>query len=144
MSLVIQESLNHILKARNRIDKQKTKKEIKNKPVSATVKYVRVSPFKLRKVANEIRGKSAVHSLKVLKVMTQKSAGILYKLLKSAVANAVENNKLEENLLVIDKLIVNQGPVMKRIQPRARGRAFRIIKPTSHATITLISTQGAN
>ena len=122
----------------------KTKNDIKNKPVSATVKYVRVSPFKLRKVANEIRGKSAVHSLKVLKVMTQKSSDILYKLLKSAIANAVENNKLEENLLVIDKLIVNQGPVMKRIQPRARGRAFRIIKPTSHATITLISTQGAN
>ena len=118
----------------------KTKNDIKNKPVSATVKYVRVSPFKLRKVANEIRGKSAVHSLKVLKVMTQKSSDILYKLLKSAIANAVENNKLEENLLVID----NQGPVMKRIQPRARGRAFRIIKPTSHATITLISTQGAN
>ena len=122
----------------------KTKKIIENKPVSATVKYVRVSPFKLRKVANEIRGKSAVHSLKVLRVMTQKSATILYKLLKSAIANAVENNKLEENLLVIDKLIVNQGPVMKRIQPRARGRAFRIIKPTSHATITLISTQGVN
>ena len=122
----------------------KTKNDIINKPVSATVKYVRVSPFKLRKVANEIRGKSAVHSLKVLKVMTQKSSDILYKLLKSAIANAIENNKLEENLLVIDKLIVNQGPVMKRIQPRARGRAFRIIKPTSHATITLISTQGAS
>jgi len=107
-------------------------------PVSkATLKYVRISPFKLRKVADEIRGESALPSLSKMKVFSQKASSVLYNVLKSAIANATSNTDLAAENLFISKIIVNQGPVMKRIQPRARGRAFRIIKPTSHVHIEL-------
>lgn len=120
-----------------------SKRSKQHVPISrAKLKYTRVSPYKLRKVANEIRGKLVNSSLSFLKVFPNKSASILYDLLKSAKANAVSNSDVNADDLVITTLLVNQGPVMKRIQPRARGRAFRIIKPTSHVYIEL-SNKGA-
>lgn len=111
--------------------------DIKLQTVKAAVKYVRVSPYKLRKVANEIRDNNAQQMLSKLKVMPQKSATILYKLLKSGIANAVNNNSLDDRSLTISKLIVNEGPSYKRARIRARGRIFKIIKPTSHVELEL-------
>ncbi len=117
--------------------------EIEIKEVKASAKYLRVSPFKLRKVADHIRNGAAVDALKQLKIMNQKSAGIMYKLVQSCVANAVHNFNLNEETLVIKKLIVNEGSKIKRSRSRAKGRVFPIIKPTSHIEI-ILSNQGEN
>ena len=107
--------------------------------VKANLKYVRVSPYKLRKVADEVRNLTALQAVDRLRLMPQKSAGILYKLFKSCIANAVHNNQLEESILSVDRLVVNEGPRLKRHQPRARGRIFGITKPYSHVELSLIN-----
>ena len=115
----------------------KKKTEPVNQIVKANLKYVRVSPYKLRKVANEVRHLTALQAISKLRIMPQKSASILYKLFKSCVANAINNNQLDENILKVDRLVVNEGPRLKRHQPRARGRIFGITKPYSHVELSL-------
>ena len=119
--------------------KKSDKKQIvqETKEILAKAKYVRVSPYKLRKVADHVRYQNAVDAMAQLKVMNQKSAGILFKLVKSCVANAVHNFQLSEEQLKISKLIVNEGPKIKRSRSRAKGRVFPIIKHTCHVEITL-------
>ncbi len=121
--------------------KKQENKEFQLQEVKAKAKYLRVSPFKLRKVADHIRNGVAVDALKQLKVMNQKSAGIMYKLVKSCVANAVHNHNLKEETLLIKHLIVNEGTKIKRSRSRAKGRVFPIIKPTSHIEI-ILTNQG--
>jgi large subunit ribosomal protein L22 len=120
--------------------KNKTKdKTIDTKYFKASVKFVRVSPYKLRKVANEVRGMHASLALKKLAIMTQKSAGIMYKLIHSCVSNATHNFEQNEASLVIATVLVNEGKKIKRSKPRARGRMDAITKPTAHVDISLIN-----
>jgi large subunit ribosomal protein L22 len=104
----------------------------------AKSQYNRVSAFKARLVANEIRGYSLPEAMDVLKAMPQKSAKLILKTLHSAGANAKFQNPgiIEENLY-IKKICVDEGPTLKRFRPRARGRASRIRKRTSNILIVL-------
>jgi large subunit ribosomal protein L22 len=105
--------------------------------VRAVAKYVRVQPRKVRIVADEVRGKSAVYAAHLLRYHPSKSARALRKVLVSAIANAVENNGADAEGLKIATIMVDEGPRLKRIQARAMGRANRIVKKTSHITVVV-------
>lgn len=105
--------------------------------VRATAKYVRVQPRKVRIVADEIRGTSAVHSAGLLRFHRSKGAQALRKVLISAMANAQENHGLAPEQLQIATIMVDEGPRLKRMQARAMGRGNRIIKKTSHITVVV-------
>ena len=126
------------------INKKQDGVKNEQKEVKASVKYVRVSPYKMRKVANQVRNLTPTEASQRLNLMSQKSAGILHKLIKSCVANAVNNFSISENNLNISKLIVNEGPKLKRSQPRARGRIFGILKPYSHVEVTMVNQGVSN
>jgi len=108
--------------------------------VKAITKYQRMSPSKVGPVARLIRGKSAAAALDVLRAMPKKSARLIEKTLKSAIANATNNNKLSADALVVKEAVANEGPRLKRFQPKARGSAGPIIKRTCH--IQVIVTDG--
>lgn len=103
--------------------------------VKAVAKYIKVQPRKVRIVADEVRGKSAVYTAHLLRFHPSKGARVLRKVLVSAIANAVNNHNLPQETLKIATIQVDEGPRMKRIQPRAMGRAYRILKKTSHITV---------
>ena len=105
--------------------------------VKAISRYVRISPQKVRMIADAIKGKQVETGLSILKFMPQKAAGIVEKVVQSAAANADHNHGLDVDALVIDNLIVDQGPSLKRFRARARGRGARILKKTSHITVIL-------
>lgn len=105
--------------------------------VTATLRYLRIAPRKVRLLADLIRGKRADDAQNILNFSLQKSAGILLKLLKQAIANAKNNSNMEESNLYISKITVDSGPMLKRFRPRARGSANEIQKKTSHITIVL-------
>lgn len=103
----------------------------------AVVKHVRVSSRKAKLVIDLIRNKGIDEAYGVLKYMPRNASAILLKLLKSAEANAVNNNQLNRDNLFVSEIYAEQGPTLKRIMPRAQGRAFRIRKRTSHITLVL-------
>ena len=103
----------------------------------AKVSFARVSTTKAQIVLETIRGKDVATALGILAYTPRKGAKIIEKLLKSAVANAENNNNLDPATLYIAEAFANKGPTMKRIKPRAQGRAFRIEKKTSHITVIL-------
>jgi len=103
----------------------------------AELKYARISPRKVKIVIDLIKNKSIDEAFAILKFTPKASTEILYKLLKSAEANAINNNGLDRDTLIIDELYANQGPSLKRVMPRAQGRAFRIKKRSSHITLVL-------
>ena len=103
----------------------------------AYLKGTRLSPQKAGLVANAIRGKSVQDAMDFLIFNKQKGSAVIKKLLESAIANAEQNNKSDIDLLSVKSIIVNQGMRLKRMKPRARGRADRIIKPTCHIEIIL-------
>jgi large subunit ribosomal protein L22 len=105
--------------------------------VKAVAKYVRISPQKVRKIADAIKGKPVETGMDMLKFMPQKSADIVEKVVRSAASNADSNHGLDVDSLVIRNLIVDQGPTLKRFRARARGRGSRILKRTSHITVIL-------
>lgn len=117
----------------------KRERNLNNKDTrpKAKVSYVRVSPTKADIVLKTIRGKDVGQALGILAYTPRKGARVIEKLLKSVVANAVNNNDLDPANLYIDECFAGKGPTMKRIRPRAQGRAFRIEKKTSHITIIL-------
>ena len=96
--------------------------------VSATSKYIRISPTKVDVIISKIRGKSYKEALQILKYLPQKSGAIVWQTLYSAVSNATNNFDLEKENLIITEAYVNQGPILKRVRPRAQGRAFAIQK----------------
>lgn len=112
--------------------------------VKAQAKWVRYAPRKLDRVVKLVRRKKALAALQLLSFMPQKGARILEKVIKAAVANAKTNYKLKEDDLVITEVFVNKGIVLKRIQPRARGRAFPILKRTSHLTVWVSAKEATN
>ena len=99
----------------------------------ATAKYVRIAPRKVRVVMDLIRGKNIAEAFAILKFTPKIGADVIEKVLKSAVSNA-ENNF---DKLYIKTAYVDQGPTLKRIHPRSRGQAFKILKRTSHVTVAV-------
>lgn len=105
--------------------------------VRAVGKYIRISPFKAQKVASLIRGKSVGDAMNILKLTPRKASSILESILNSAIANAEKNFNLSTDTLFVKVAQVDKGPTMKRIKPRARGRADLMRRRTSHITIIL-------
>jgi large subunit ribosomal protein L22 len=103
----------------------------------ATHKYARISAQKARLVADLIRGQRVEEALNTLTFSPKKGADIIKKVLESAIANAEHNAGADVDELKVAAIQVNEGPTMKRIMPRAKGRANRIMKRTSHITLTV-------
>jgi large subunit ribosomal protein L22 len=112
----------------------------------AKLKNIRVTPQKARRVIDMVRGKHVEEALAILKFAPQGASEPVFKLVASAVANArvtadKTNEFISEADLVIERIFVDEGPTMKRFQPRAQGRAFQILKRTSHITVVLSSPE---
>jgi len=105
--------------------------------VSAVLKGVRLSPQKARLVADLVRGKKVDQALNILTFCPKKGADIIKKVVESAIANAEHNEGADIDELRVSTIFVDKGIVYKRIRPRAKGRAGRIIKPTCHITVTV-------
>jgi large subunit ribosomal protein L22 len=103
----------------------------------AVVRYVRISPRKARRVTDLIKGKTAGEAMNALKFMPYSGAVIISKLLGSAMANATQKDVVAPEEMRIARAVVNEGPMMKRMMPRAMGRANIIKKKTSHITLVL-------
>ena len=103
--------------------------------VLAKHRYARISPQKARLVADQIRGQSVEQALSILTFSNKKGADLIQKVLESAIANAEHNEGADIDELVVSKAFVDEGPTMKRIQARAKGRANRILKRSSHITV---------
>jgi large subunit ribosomal protein L22 len=103
----------------------------------AIAKYVRISPRKVRQVVNLIRGKKVSEAIAILTFTAKGSTEPVTKVLKSAVANAEHNLELVADNLFVNEIYVNEGPTLKRIKPRAQGRADQIRKRTSHITVVV-------
>ena len=103
----------------------------------AVLRYARISPRKVKIVIDLIRNKPVGTALAILKHTPKAASEILEKLLKSAIANAENNHNMDVEKLYIAEAYANQGPTLKRIRPRAQGRAYRIRKRTSHITLVL-------
>ena len=99
--------------------------------------FARISPQKARLVADLIRGKSVDQALEILTFSNKKAAALVKKVLESAIANAEHNEGADIDELKVAKIFVDEGPTMKRIMPRAKGRADRILKRTSHITVVV-------
>ncbi|HZM73983.1 MAG TPA: 50S ribosomal protein L22 [Candidatus Polarisedimenticolia bacterium] len=105
--------------------------------VSATAKYIRRSTRKTRLVVEVIRGRRVDEAAAILKFMPQAAARDVARVLKSATANAENNHNLSSDELVVVEARADEGPTMKRWQPRARGQAFQIHKPMTHITVVV-------
>jgi large subunit ribosomal protein L22 len=105
--------------------------------IRAVSKYVRMSPSKIRRVLRQIKGKTYSEALTILEFMPYASCVPITKVLRSATANAKNNFGLDEKNLIVKSAFADQGPTMKRFRPRAQGRAYRILKATSHITIVM-------
>mgnify|MGYP005748680351 CR=1 FL=1 len=105
--------------------------------VSATHKFARISPQKARLVADLIRGKDVESAVNILAFNGKKAAGLMKKVLNSAIANAENNEGADIDELKVTAVYVDEGPLMKRMRARAKGRGNRIIKRMSHITVTV-------
>ena len=111
--------------------------------VKAKLNYTRLSPRKVKLVIDLVGGLPVQKAAEQLKHLSKQSAGPVLKLLQSAIANAVNNHKLDKKSLFISSVTVGQGPVLKRFRPRAFGRAAGIRKPTSHIQLTVSDSEVA-
>ena len=103
----------------------------------AVAKYIRMSPQKVRLVVDLVRGKKVQEASKILLYTRKYAAGIVAKVLKSALANAAQNPNIDENILYVKEIFVDQGPTLKRWRARAQGKAAGIKKRTTHITVVL-------
>jgi large subunit ribosomal protein L22 len=103
----------------------------------ARLRYLGVGPLKVRRYAGTIKGESVDRALAILSLQPGPACQALHKLVRSAMANAQNNHNLAPEFLYVSNVLVDQGPSMKRIRPRARGRAYRVLKRSSHVTIEL-------
>lgn len=103
----------------------------------ARLRHFGVPPLKVRRFASTIKGQDALKAVAILDLQSSPTCQTLLKLLRSAIANAQNNLELDPSNLKVSNVMVDQGPTMKRIKPRARGRAFRILKRSCHVTIEL-------
>lgn len=104
---------------------------------NASLRYARISPQKARLVADQIRGMNVEPALQLLEFSSRKGAHIVKKVLESAIANAEHNDGADIDELKVSTVFVDEGPTYKRIQARAKGRANRILKRTSHITVAV-------
>lgn len=109
---------------------------------SAKLTNTRLSPQKIRLVADQVRGLPVESALDLLTFSNKKAAAVIKKVLESAIANAEHNDGADIDELKISEILVDAGPTIKRLRPRARGRADRIIKRTSHLKVTVSETEG--
>jgi large subunit ribosomal protein L22 len=109
--------------------------------IRAVAKYIRTSPRKMRLVADLIRGKSAQEAWNLLEFTPKRATGPMKKVLESAIANAQNNNDISPETLNVWKVMVDEGPTLKRFRPRARGRASAIKKRTCHITL-IVAPEG--
>ena len=105
--------------------------------VQAYTKYAHISPKKVRPITRAIQGRNATEAVEILRFIPRKSARLVSKTLQSAIANAENNNNFSSDELTIKSAIVEEGPVLKRYRPAARGSAHRYQKATSHIRIVL-------
>ena len=103
----------------------------------AHLRYARISPRKVQIVCDLIRGKSVPEATAILMATPKAASELMLKLLKSAAANAENNHQMDPEKLYVSATYANPGPIIKRIMPRAQGRAYRINKRTSHVTIAV-------
>jgi large subunit ribosomal protein L22 len=109
----------------------------------ATTKFLIASPTKVRPVAHVINQKSCSEAMAILENMPQKGAGLIRGTLKSAISNAlVANNKLDEDMLYVKEIRVDEGPRLKRVWFRARGRADRLVRRMCHITVVVDEKAG--
>lgn len=108
-----------------------------NQPVKAVAKYIRMSPHKVRRVLDQIRGRSYQEALMILEFLPYDAGGPIWQIVHSAAANAKHNYGLDKKKLIIDKIFANEGPKLKRVRARAQGRGYKILKPTCHITVIL-------
>ncbi len=111
--------------------------EVIQKEARAKLSYARISSRKVKIVIDMIRNKPVGEALAILKFTPKAAAVLVEKLLKSAIANAENNHEMDVDKLYVAEIFANQGPTLKRIRPRAQGRAFRVRKRTSHITVVL-------
>jgi large subunit ribosomal protein L22 len=105
--------------------------------VKAIARYIRMSPSKVRRVLDQIRGRTYREALIILEFMPYRACDPILKALRSAVANAEHNEGLDPASLVVSQAYADQGPALRRYRPRAQGRAYMIRKPTCHITIAV-------
>lgn len=118
--------------------KSKTNIEVDtSQEVKAIARYIRMSPFKVRRVLDQIRGRSYREALIILEFMPYRACEPIVKVLRSAVANAEHNQGLDPSDLVVSKAFADGGPTLKRYRPRAQGRAYQIRKRTCHITVAV-------
>lgn len=103
----------------------------------AIAKTVRIAPRKARLVADLVRGKSVSDAMITLAYTNKAASPLIEKVLKSAVANAVNNHTMNEETLYVKEIMINEGPTLKRFRPRAKGSASPILKRTSHISIVV-------
>lgn len=111
--------------------------EVLNMEARAIARYVKLSPLKVQRIAQMIRGRNVREAQAMLKFTPARAARVLEKVLNSAVANAENNLELDRDDLVVARAYADKGPSMKRVQPRARGRADVIIRRSSHVTVVV-------
>ena len=107
----------------------------------AIAKFQRVSPRKTRLVARNVQGLGVEEAMNLLRFTPNKPAGVLYGVVKSALANASQRGGVDVDAMVVKEIVVNEGPSWKRFMPRAQGRATKIRKRTSHITVILAEGQ---
>ena len=119
--------------------KEKTAKRLAEKDTrpTACAKYIRISPTKVRVVIDTVRGKMVNEALAMLKATPKAASTIVYKVIASAAANAEHNNNLSRESLYVAEIFADGGPILKRVNPVSKGRAYRINKRTSHITVIL-------
>jgi len=110
---------------------------LKNQSVKAVGKYIRMSPHKIRRVLDQIRGRSYQEALMILEFLPYDAVGPIWQVIHSAAANAKHNYGLEKKKLIISEIFANEGPKLKRVRARAQGRGYKILKPTCHITVIM-------
>ena len=123
--------------AKNMREKTARIAENKDRRPRAVAKHVRISPYKVRIVLDIIRGKDYTQALAILENTPKSASEPIKKVLMSAAANAENNLGMSKDNLFVAACFADQGPTLKRVMPRAQGRAFRILKRTSHITVVL-------
>lgn len=107
--------------------------------IKAVAKYIRMSPNKVRRVLNQIRGRSYQEALMILEFLPYDAGGPVWQVVHSVAANAKNNYNLDKKNLIIDEVYADEGPRLKRVRPRAQGRAYARWKPTCHITVVVKS-----
>jgi large subunit ribosomal protein L22 len=108
----------------------------------AVAKYIRIAPRKVRLVVDLIRGKNIREALAILEFTPRGASPVVAKVVKSAVANAENNHNMDTDRLFVKEIYVDEGPTLKRFHPRAQGRAYSILKRTSHVTVVVAEREG--